>query len=76
VVVVVVLEFAFCIWGLMLGRQVLYYLSHTLNLFFALVIFGEGVMVLPSSSLDYRPLTYVSCVAGSTGMHHHASLVC
>jgi hypothetical protein len=42
--------------------------------FFALVIFQVGSCVFARAGLDHDPPTYVSCVTGMTGIHHHAQL--
>jgi hypothetical protein len=53
----------------------LYHLSHNLQSFLLLVIFQTGSHFYAWVGLDHNPPIYVSCVAGMTGMHHHAPLL-
>jgi hypothetical protein len=46
----------------------------TLLALFALVIFKIRLHISVPDCLDYNPPIYASCVAGMTGMYHHAQL--
>jgi hypothetical protein len=60
---------------LILGKQVLYYVSHTSSLF-CLAYFSNRVLVFFAwLTLDSDPLTSTSHIAGIIGVYHHAGLI-
>jgi hypothetical protein len=61
--------------GLVLIRQVLYYLSHTLSPFW-FHYFSGSILPFFVRASDCDSSTCASHTAGMTGVYHHAHLLC
>jgi hypothetical protein len=60
---------------LVLARQALYHLSHSLELLFYLFFFIMPLLFWPEPALDHNPPTYTFHVVGIIDVYHHSWLV-